>query len=72
MNEDQARVASAYAELAKHPQAQIILDDLTSFAGGLPIEQAAGAWAVIGRLLLRGSALRREAARTPPKSARLR
>jgi hypothetical protein len=63
LNEEQQRIASAYSELAKHPSAQTVFDDLTTFAGSLPIEQATGAWALLGRVFLRASALRRDRSR---------
>ncbi len=72
MNEEQTRIATAYAELSKSPHALVVLDDLTAFVGALPHEQAAGGWAVVGRLLLKSSALRRDRARGSVKSAMTR
>ena len=70
MTEEQTRVASAYAELAKSPHAVTVLDDLQTAIRGLPVEQQAGGWALYGHLQLRASAaIRRDRARGPVKPA---
>ena len=72
MTPEQQRIATAYSELSKSPHVATVLDDLTAFVGGLPLEQAAGGWAVVGRLLLKASALRRDKARPPAAPAKTR
>ena len=63
MTPEQTHVASSYGRALGDADGQVILDDLTTFIRGLPLEHQAGGWQVIGHILSRRSAIRRAKAR---------
>ena len=64
MNPAQRQIADAYSHVfAPGPQTQLVLDDLTVFANSVSESQQPGAIRVLGYILLKRSAMRREKTR---------